>query len=578
MGGAPMTSASNFRERQPYPMQADSAVSPGTANTADAPSVPPRQARGAFGRGARARAGGPRRQPGRRRSIFEQAGARYGIAVGFVVAAMAGAFLTEALIGRFLSFPFYAAVVASAWFGVGPGILSFILSALAVADFWTPVRYSLAIDSAELPSFAVFVACALMSLAWSSQRRRAQNALEATVEQRTGDLRRSNAALQVEIAEREAAEEDLRHSETLLAQGQQLSRTASWTLRLPGGEMQWSAQLFDILDLDRAREAPSYGLFTDRMHPDDRPRFTEAVQQALEENGGFSCEARIVIPGRPTKYVQALGEAKRGAGGAPELIGTIMDLTERKRTEQALREAEAELARTLRLATVAELAAAIAHEINQPLAAITANGSACLRSLAHEPPMLDNALEAAGCIVADGHRAGDVIARIRALFNKEEPTKQLLNLNDIVQHVLELSRGAIDRQRVVARTELWPSPLMVMGDPVQLQQVIVNLVTNALEAMTGIVDRPLLLTIRSEVDGGKAGVLSVEDSGRGLDPEQVSRIFDSFYTTKPDGIGVGLAISRSIIEAHGGSLRAAPAMRQGARVGFTLPLAGAGVE
>ncbi len=557
-------------------MQADTAVSVGIANAADTPSVPRLRPWGMLA--ARARAVVPRQQPGRQRRFLRRPGARYGLAVGFVAAAIGATFLTEALIGRFLSFPFYAAVVASAWFGIGPGILSFILSALAVADFWTPARFSLSIEPTELPSFGVFVLCALMTLAWSSQRRRAQNALEAIVEQRTADLRHTNTALQLEIAEREAAEEELRRSETLLAQGQQLSRTASWRLQLPQGEMQWSAQLFDILGLDRESEAPSYRLFTERIHPDDRPHFAQAVQRAAAENSDFSCEARIVIPGGPTKYVQALGEAKRGAVEGVEFIGTIMDLTERKRTEQALRDAERELARTLRLATVAELAAAIAHEINQPLAAITANGSACLRSLTHRPPMLDTAREAAGCIVADGHRAGDVIARIRALFNKEEPNQQLLNLNDIVWHVLELSRGAIDRQRVVARTELVASPLLVMGDPVQLRQVMVNLVTNALEAMMGIVDRPLLLTIRSEVDRGEAVVLTVEDSGRGLDPAQVSRIFDSFYTTKPDGIGVGLAISRSIIETHGGSLWAFPAMPHGARVGFTLPLAAAGAE
>jgi signal transduction histidine kinase len=525
-------------------------------------------------RRARTLVGDKRHQPGRQRPILERPAVRYGFAVGFVGAAITATYLIEGLTREFLTFPFYAAVVASAWFGIGPGCLSLILTTLAVEDIWTPPLFNLRIGAAELPSFIAFVGFALLSLAWSSQRRSAQRALEATVQQRTADLLRTNAALQVEIAEREAAEEELRHSETLLAQGQKLSRTASWTLQLPEGDMQWSAQLFDILGLDRGMEAPSYRLFTERMHPDDRPRFARAVEQAIEENGDFSCEARIVIPGGATKYVQALGEIRRGAAEGVEFIGTIMDLTERKRTEQALRDAESELARTLRLATLAELAATIAHEINQPLAAITANGSACVRSLAHRPPMLDTAREAAGCIVADGHRAGDVIARIRALFNKEEPDQLLLNVNDIVQHVLDLSRGAIDRQHVVARTELAKSPLLVMGDPVQLQQVMMNLVTNALEAMIGIVDRPLLLTIRSEVDRGGAVVVTVEDSGRGLDPDQVSRIFDSFYTTKPDGIGVGLAISRSIIEAHGGSLWASPGRRDGARVGFSLPLAG----
>jgi C4-dicarboxylate-specific signal transduction histidine kinase len=518
------------------------------------------------------------RQANHLHRILERAAARYGIAVGLVLAAIAAVHLLDDLTGKLLAFPFYAAVVASAWFGTGPGCLAFVLSTLVVEDIPTPPLFSLHTDAAEIPSFIVFVICALMCLAWGLQRRRAQYALEATVQQRTADLLRSNAALQVEIAEREAAEEELRRSETLLAQGQKLSRTASWRLQLPKGDMQWSAQLFDILGLDRASQTPSYRLFTERMHPSDRPRFAQAVEQAIRENSEFSCEARIVIPGGQTKYVQAVGEVRQGAAGGVELIGTTMDLTERKRTEQALRDAESELARTLRLATVAELAAAIAHEINQPLAAITANGSACLRSLEHQPPMLDNAREAAACIVADGHRGGDVIARIRALFNKEEPNQRLSDVNDIVHHVLDLSRGAIDQQRVVARIELAGSPLLVMGDPVQLQQVVVNLVTNALEAMIGVVDRPLLLTIRSEVDRGAAVVLTIEDSGRGLDPEQASRIFDSFYTTKPDGIGVGLAISRSIIEAHGGSLWAAPGTECGAKVGFTLPLATAGVD
>jgi signal transduction histidine kinase len=370
---------------------------------------------------------------------------RYGLALVFVVAAYLGAILLETGTGKFTAFPFYAAVVAGAWLGVGPGLLSLVLSSVVAADFWTPAQYSLDIPTVDLPSFAAFVVFALMSLAWSMQRRRAQYALEQTVQERTAELVRANAALKTEMAEREA-------------------------------------------------------------------------------------------------------------------------------TERALRDAEAELARTLRLATMAELAATIAHEVNQPLAAITANGSACLRSLQRDPPLLDNAREAASCIVADGHRAGDVIARIRALFNKEPARQQLLNLNEIVDSVLALSRGAIERHSVIVRTELANPPPLVRADPVQLQQVVVNLVTNALEAMADTPEGERAMTVRSRVEAETA-TLTVEDNGAGLDSDRVAHIFDSFYTTKPGGIGVGLAISRSIIEAHGGSMCAAPGTPVGAVVGFNLPLA-----
>lgn len=390
--------------------------------------------------------------PGRPPSVWDRADVRYGLAVLFPVAADVVTEVINDSTGRILSFPFYAAVVAGAWLGRGPGIVAFVISAIAAADVWTPARFSLNIAAGDLPSFIAFILFALMSLAWGYQRRRTQYALEATVQERTADLVRANAALQVEIAEREIAQR------------------------------------------------------------------------------------------------------------------------ERERTERALREAEVELARTLRLAAMAELAGTIAHEINQPLAAITANGSACLRSLARQPPLLDNAREAANCIVADGHRAGDVIARIRALFNKEPPKEKLLNLNEVIGQVLELMRGAIEREGARVNTELAPAAALVMADPVQLQQVLVNLVTNALEAMSGTTDRPRLLTVRSEVADKKITV-TVHDTGDGLGPDQVNHIFDSFYTTKAGGLGLGLAISRSIIEAHGGSMWAASRPAGGATLGFSLALA-----
>lgn len=370
---------------------------------------------------------------------------RYGAVLVLVVAAYASAEALETGTGKFSAFPFYVVVVAGGWLGVGPGLLSFVLASVVAADFWTPARYSLDIALVDLPSFLAFVVFALMTLAWSMQRWRAQHALEATVQQRTAELVRANAALMAEMAEREA-------------------------------------------------------------------------------------------------------------------------------TEQTLRDTEAELARTLRLATMAELAATIAHEINQPLAAITANGSACLRSLQRDPPLLDNAREAAGCIVADGHRAGDVIARIRALFSKEPQQQLLLNLNEIIDSVLAVTRGAIERQHTAVQTEPATPPPLVRADPVQLQQVIVNLVTNALEAMEATPEDERRMIVRVRV-AGETAAISVEDNGIGIDPDRVADIFDSFYTTKPGGIGVGLAISRSIIEAHGGSIWAVPGTPTGAVVGFELPLA-----
>lgn len=509
-------------------------------------------------------------------SLLNRAIGRYGLAVLSVATATSATYMVGVLAEKPWAFPFYAAIVASAWFGIGPGCVAVVLASVSVEYLYASPPLSLHVGPGDLPWFASFVLCALVSLTWSTQRRMAQRGLEETVQRRTADLLQSNAALQVEIAERQAAEEDLRRSETLLAQGQQLSRTASWTLHWPTGDMRWSAQLFDILGLAAAEISPSYRMLIERIDPGDRGRFAQALEQAIEKRGEFSCEARVA--GEPTKHVQALGEVKPGADDSIELIGTIADVTERKQTEQALRDAEAELARTLRLATLAELAAAIAHEINQPLAAITANGSACVRSLAHQPPMLDNAREAASCIVADGHRAADVIARIRALFNKEEPNQQRLNVNALIEHVLDLSRGAIARQQIPVRTEFTTSPATVMGDRVQLQQVLVNLVTNALEAMAGIDDRPHVLTIRSEAEADGDVRVTVADTGCGIKPGQLARVFDSFYTTKPDGIGVGLAISRSIIEAHGGSLWVAAATPHGARIGFTLPAAGSAAE
>ena len=518
---------------------------------------------------------------GRKHDIRREV-ASYGLAVAFVAVAISLTLALEAAGLRVFLFAFYAAVVASAWIGTGPGGLSVILSVVAVQYFFTPPAWGFEVLPEDVPFMSAFIVCAVMSLAWSAQRKRAERALEQardslemTVEQRTAELLNANAALKVEVAERQAAEEELRRSETLLAQGQKLSRTASWTLQPASGEMRWSAELFDMLGVDRAAAIPAFRLFKDRVHPDDRPRFDAALALAIEGSTNFSCEVRIVVNDGSTKHVHALGEVNANARDK-EVIGTVMDLTERKRTEEALHDAEADLARTMRLATVAELAASIAHEINQPLAAIVVNGSACLRSLARRPAAVVDAREAASCIVADGTRAGEVIARIRGLLSKQGPQHIPLDINRVIGDVLDLSRGTIERQGIAVHTEVTGSLPPARGDPIELQQVLMNLVTNAREAMNEVTDRPRVLTIRSGIDEREFVLITVEDTGIGLDPAELDRIFDSFYTTKPDGIGVGLAISRSIIEAHGGQLAASPIEPHGACFRFTVPLVDAG--
>ena len=248
------------------------------------------------------------------------------------------------------------------------------------------------------------------------------------------------------------------------------------------------------------------------------------------------------------------------------------EIAERQAAEAELQEAQAEVARTLRLTTVAETAAAIAHETNQPLAAIAANASACMRSLSREPPLLELARDAAGCIVDDANRAAEVIARVRALLNKEGPKHQPVDVNRTIENVLALTRGAIDRQGISLRLELADRLPDVLGDPIQLQQVLLNLVTNGIDAISAAAKGPRLLTVRSALDEAGAVIVTVQDSGGGIDSKQANRIFESFYTTKPNGIGVGLSISRSIIEAHGGRLWLASAAPSGARFCFALPV------
>jgi C4-dicarboxylate-specific signal transduction histidine kinase len=247
------------------------------------------------------------------------------------------------------------------------------------------------------------------------------------------------------------------------------------------------------------------------------------------------------------------------------------EISERQAAELELRDTEAKLARTLRLATAAELATSIAHEINQPLAAIVVNAGACVRSLRKQPPAVEDARSAAEAIISDGHRAGDVITRVRSLVGKQVPVQNPIDVNQLIRETVGLSRGACRRNKISLRTSLTADLPPVLGDAIQLQQLFLNLITNAIEAMADVTERPRRLAIRSKADDTGAILVVFEDNGNGLDAACVDRLFESFYTTKPGGIGLGLSISKSIVEAHDGKLTASPATPFGAQFSIALP-------
>jgi C4-dicarboxylate-specific signal transduction histidine kinase len=253
------------------------------------------------------------------------------------------------------------------------------------------------------------------------------------------------------------------------------------------------------------------------------------------------------------------------------ILVSVMDVTERRRTEEALAEAQAELAHISRVTTMAEMAASIAHEINQPLAAVVTNGGASLRWLSSDPPNLDEARAVVSRIISDGNRASAVIARVRALLKKSVQDHTSLHVYDVIGEVIALVQPEVVRRRVALRTIFADGLPAVRGDRVQLQQVLLNLIMNSIEAMTPVTDRPRELELTAERPESGGVLVGVRDSGIGFDPQTSDRLFEAFFTTKPTGMGMGLSISRSIIEAHGGRLWAMPDAGPGATFQFALP-------
>jgi PAS domain S-box-containing protein len=254
-------------------------------------------------------------------------------------------------------------------------------------------------------------------------------------------------------------------------------------------------------------------------------------------------------------------------------VAFVLDLTERKRSEAKAREVQMELAHANRIATMGQLTASIAHEVNQPIAAARNNAAAALRFLSGNPPDMEEVHEALGCIIKNTDRAGDIVDRIRAHVRKAPPQNVRFEINDVISELITLARSELVKKGVTTRLRLWKGLAPVQGDRVQIQQVVLNLILNAVEAMSSVDDAPRELSISTEPSGPDEVLVAVRDSGPGIDPERLERVFDSFYTTKSNGMGLGLSICRSIVDAHGGRLWAAANEPRGAVFQFTLPAA-----
>jgi PAS domain S-box-containing protein len=375
-----------------------------------------------------------------------------------------------------------------------------------------------------------------------------------------------------DITKRKQAEEQLRRSAAFLAEGQRLSSTGSFSWRLMPDELTWSDQLYRIYEFDPTVPV-TVGLIATRVHPEDIPSFYEVIGAAQLGSGNIEYEHRLQMPDHTVKYLSMVAHGIRDQEGRLEYIGAVQDVTQRRLSEQALGKLRSELAHVTRFTSLGAVTASIAHEVNQPLSGIITNASTCLRMLAADPPNFDGARETARRTIRDGQRAADVIGRLRALFAKKGETRESVDLSEAAREVIALSLSELQSRQVILRTELGDDLPSIRGDRVQLQQVILNLLLNAADAMSGVEDRPRQLVIRAEADEGDNVRLSVEDAGVGFEPQEMDRLFEAFYTTKSGGMGIGLFVSRSIIENHQGRLWAARHDGPGATFSFSIPCA-----
>jgi two-component system sensor kinase FixL len=470
----------------------------------------------------------------------------------------------------------YAAGVLSAWLGgVGPGLLAALLAAVVVDVFITPPLYAITLDFHFLLRIALFALSAVL-VGWLCARRRriedalrlSRDELEVRVQERTADLTRSNDQLHAEIAARTRAEETLREQAALL----DLTHDTVFVRDENDVITYWNRGAEELYGWTSAE---AIGTVSHAQMQTVFPAPLEQIMAELTRTGRWEGElVHTRRDGTPVVVASRWSLRHAAPGRPPAILETNNDITERKRAEDALHQAQAELNHVTRVTTLGELAASIAHEINQPLAAIVADASACLNWLGADRPPLPQVRAALSAVVDDGNRAAEVLTRIRTHLARAVVARQPCHLDGIIADVLPLVRPGLRRHDISLHMSLAVDLPPVLGDRIQLQQILINLLVNATEAMREVPVERRRLVIRAThetMDDHAWAVVMVEDAGVGLREPEAGKLFDPFYTTKPDGLGMGLSISRSIIEGHGGRLWATANPDHGATFHLALP-------
>jgi PAS domain S-box-containing protein len=457
----------------------------------------------------------------------------YAVAVSSVVAALSAALLlaTHMQAGPFVSLSL-CAVMFSAWFGgLGPGLLA---AALSVAG---NAFYVLEIAPTDWLR-VVLLAVAALFVVWLSVARR-------------------------------GAEGALRRSETYLAEAQQLSQTGSFGWKVASGDIVWSKETYRIFGADETVK-PTIDLVLQRVHPDDLELVQQEIDRAAQGGQDYEYEHRLLMPDGTIKHLHVRARRVKYKSGAEEIVGALMDVTATRKAQEALHMAQAELARVARVTALGQMSASIAHEVNQPLAAIGTSAAASLRWLTRELPEVDEARACLNHIVEEADRASEVIRSVRDLARRADPKVMPLDINKVIDEAVALVKQEALSHRVTVQLQLAPELPPVRGDRIQLQQVITNLAINGVQAMATVADRARVLTIRTEQRESDQVLVVVQDVGIGTEPEGLERLFSAFYTTKPDGMGMGLSICRSIIEALGGRMWALRNIGSGMTFQFTV--------